>query len=209
MCDALWMASDRSIDEALADLGIVTAEGIARTRLHLESVGLTNPRKTRVSVEKIPRIEASVREAFALVCERCAEDTRADREVIVVRSPSCARCGGSDTRRAALRLGAVAPGLRLVVVGGSAGTRAELERVLGGALALRLVAGTTGRTREQAAADHAWADVVVIWASTELPHKVSQLYTGIADPSRKRITVARRGAAAVIDAILTWRERRG
>ncbi|MCK6479396.1 MAG: hypothetical protein L6R43_04380 [Planctomycetes bacterium] len=93
----------------------------------------------------------------------------------------CAYCGGSANVRAVGRMigACVARGWRrLCVVGGSPHSRTELQRLVGGALELKLVDGTASRSRGQARSDLAWADVVVVWGSTQLDHRVSLLYKG-------------------------------
>lgn len=198
------------IAELLARLGFVREVDAALARAELEAAGLTNPRKTRISPEKVPRVEALLARTFARLCQECTASAPDDgRRVVTVRASGCERCGGSVVRRSALRLGGTGRKLHVVVVGGSAGTRAETLRQLGPLAELRQIDGAARRTKDRAASDHAWADVVVIWASTELAHKVSTLYTEIADPGGKRITVARRGVAALIDGINAWVERRG
>jgi hypothetical protein len=64
----------------------------------------------------------------------------------------------------------------LLVVGGSPTTRRELSEAIGQRVFLRLVDGTERRTKKKAEQDCAWADLVVIWGSTELNHGVSNLY---------------------------------
>ncbi len=195
--------------DVLARLGVGSEADTALARAELEAAGLTNPRKTRISPEKIPRVEEVLARAFVLLCAECAAGVPADgRRLIAVSASACRRCGGSAARRSALRLGGAGRRLRVVVVGGSAGTRSEIDRQLAPIAELRQVDGTARWTKERAAADHAWADVVVIWAGTELRHKVSMLYSQIPDRGGKRITVAKRGAAALIDAITAWAARR-
>lgn len=61
-----------------------------------------------------------------------------------------------------------------------------------GSLELRLVDGTERRTRPEAQRDLDWADLVVIAGSSELAHKVSNLYTRAGDPTLV-VTAPRRG----------------
>ena len=67
---------------------------------------------------------------------------------------------------------------RLCVVGGSPNARTALQEIVGRDLELRLVDGTVSSSRAHADANLGWADVVVVWGSTQLAHKVSLLYTG-------------------------------
>lgn len=51
------------------------------------------------------------------------------------------------------------------------------------------------RTAREAGGDLLWVELVVVWGSTELAHKVSNLYTGSGD--RRVVTCGRRGVAAL------------
>ena len=64
---------------------------------------------------------------------------------------------------------------------------------------LRIISGTDRHTRRQARTNLDWADVVLIWGSTELDHKVSQLYTD--GRHRHVVAVARRGIEALAEAL--------
>jgi hypothetical protein len=164
----------------------------------------------------LPEIEARARAALAkprtlsapgLTVERrcppCMDaPVRADVRIVPAEGAvPCDHCGDSVNKREALGLIAtfVERGLsRLLVVGGGPGTAEELKNLLGGAIELQIVDGETHRNATQAAAELAWADVVVIWSSTILPHKVSKLYTDRrAEYRDKLVTVTRRGAAAL------------
>ena len=120
------------------------------------------------------------------------------------------RCGGSDNRRALTELvdACEAAGLRrLVVVGGSPSFRDDFGGV-GGRLELRLVDGTTRRTKQEAIRDVDWADVVVVLGTTQLAHKVSKLYTDEPAAKGKLVKTARRGVSAIAEEIARHAERR-
>ena len=75
---------------------------------------------------------------------------------------------------------------------------AELERTLGRDLQLRFVDGTNNLPNgTDALRDCAWADLLVIWAPTPLPHKVSTLYRAEVCGVAHRVTVHRRGIEAL------------
>ncbi len=96
--------------------------------------------------------------------------------------------------------------LRLVVVGGSPDVRREVG-TLQDRLELRLIDGTERRTRTEAQRDLAWADLVVIGGSSELAHKVSNLYTRDAG-STPVVTAARHGVEAIAGAVVKHARRR-
>lgn len=207
-------ANDTPITKMLADLGVAAADEVAVARAALESAGLTNPRKTNISVAKREAVTAEIDKIFRRLCARCAADVETerdargtaadDRPVLRVAQPGCTRCGGSNNQRAVDEmLAACARGgvSKIVFVGGSPSVRAELNDLLGGRLELRLVEGTRSTTRAKADADIAWADIVVVLGTSELAHKVSLLYTDDPAARKKAFTVRRRGIEAIAQAI--------
>lgn len=117
----------------------------------------------------------------------------------LVRRPAaavalCAICHGSDNRRGfALMLERLRAErrLRLVVVGGSDDTHAELSTLAAEApdLRLTLVAGDLKTSRQQAKSRVSSADVVVIWAGSILDHAVSDVFKEEADASGRVLRV--------------------
>ncbi|MBX3402032.1 MAG: hypothetical protein KF699_01340 [Phycisphaeraceae bacterium] len=173
----------------------------------LEAAGLSNPRKDRIALDKRDRVAGALRAAFVRVCSR-GDCSSMAAGIGGGRAPApaatqadCEVCGGSRNRSAVdemVRAFDAAGWKRLVVVGGSAATREDLLRQIADRLEVRLVDGTIARRRVQAEADLVWADRVVIWASTELNHKVSELYRG-----PKVITARSRGVAELAQAATT------
>lgn len=90
----------------------------------------------------------------------------------------------------------------VLVVGGSPGTRLELQYLAGDEIELSTIDGTVRRTQKQARQDIAWADLVIIWGSTELAHKVSKLYDPARCKGKRRILVVRRGVSALAAAVI-------
>jgi hypothetical protein len=144
------------------------------------------------------------------VCHRKGcRDVDDSRERVVVSTESCEVCGGSPNRRAGLlaRQALLAAGYRrLLVVGGTPSTHAALMEALGSdVLQIRCIDGTQPpRCSATVEADLDWADVMVIWATTPLPHKVSRPYTSRAPGRLPWITVARRGVEAVCDELIRF-----
>lgn len=194
---------DVSIDGALARLGL-SGPHADRARALLHDARLTNPRKRRIAVAKVEPARAVIDAAFARLCHECARSARGDDRTLVRVPPAvCARCGGSQNARALDELAECcqrAGVRRLVVVGGSPSFRTDFERV-GDRLELRLVDGVARRTKAEARADIAWADVVVVCGSTQLAHRVSTLYTRDADARARLVTTSRRGMTHIADEI--------
>jgi hypothetical protein len=182
------MAGDVPIEQLLADLGLTGAAATV-ARVVLENEGLTNARKQRIAVSKVALVTASLDRHWQRLCHNCVRRAVADGlPVVEVPSAACSMCGGSNNARAvgAMTEACRAAGIkRLVVVGGSPSTRRELMETVGDALELR--------------PDIAWADLVVVLGSTQLAHRVSNLYTRDPVARKKLVTTNRRGIEAIAD----------
>jgi hypothetical protein len=171
----------------------------------LLNANLTNPRKAAIAVEKRPRVAAALEAALVRLCPRCMGGPRGDaREAVPVEDATdCESCGGSRNRLALQRAAEACRrhGVRRVaVVGGAPGIHKVLSDLWPKGMELRIVSGTARHTLPQARTNIAWADVVVVWAATELDHKVSTLYTKAR--SGKVIVAPRRGIEALAGAIV-------
>ena len=210
---------DQPITKLLTDLGFADPAAQKAARQALETAALTHPGKHRIAEEKLPRVRQLLDATFARtcadpVCRAHLEREKPGRLLLPVRDPrACEFCGGSANRKAMRRLvsaGAQHHVTRLVVVGGSPSVRDELEHLRPDGWQLRLIDGTERRTLDKAKADLDWADLVLVWGSSELDHQVSRLYTdGPAQTHRKVVTIARRGIAALLHAAADHLERRG
>lgn len=175
-------------------------------RSALVEAGLTNARKQNMAVSKRQAAVDAIEARIARVCSastcRNALDP-AGRRVVEVAAEGCEVCGGSDTARATQQMVAdleASGRTRLLVVGGSPNARRALrDSVAGSAVEVTFVEGDrpTGAKRAREMADS--ADVVVIWANTQLDHKVSQPFATAAPA--KTFTCARRGVAALAEEV--------
>jgi hypothetical protein len=157
----------------------------------LLEAGLTNPRKSRISLDKLDAAALVLEERFLRACSRgdCQDQAirlLADRPgqelALAAEARDCAMCGGSGTSRAVKAMVAAMGSLgwtRLCVVGGSPSSHGRLRLEVGQELELRLVEGTRSRTLQQARADTRWAHCTVIWGATLLDHRVSDMYRGL------------------------------
>ena len=191
-------------EKLLGELGYGHPDARARALEVLYAAGLTNPRKKAVAADKRERIRAALEAALVRRCPRCTERGPADGRLAVptVDPTDCDSCGGSANRLAliraaeACRRGSIH---RVLVVGGAPSVHAVLRDLWPPGLELRIVPGTDRHTRTDAAANLAWADVVLVWGSTQLDHKVSRLYSRPGE--RRVVTVPRRGIEALADAL--------
>ena len=139
-------------------------------------------------------------------CQGCMRyPARAGVKLVPTESDAdCAVCRGSVNKRACLTLVDAFRARqlrRLLVVGGGPGTAEELRALLGDLIDVRIVDGESYRNATQAEAELRWADVVAVWSSTILPHKVSKLYTDPREFRDKLVTVPRRGVAALCQTV--------
>lgn len=194
------------IEVLLDELGIRRVASRQLARHALIAAGLTNATKRNMAVGKRDAAAAAIAERLATVC--VASACRAallerGRPVVEVDPAGCEVCGGSDIARATRGMVAALVAsrrTRLLVIGGSPNARRALrDAVAGSPVTIAFVEGDrpTGAKRARDLADK--ADVVVIWANTQLDHKVSQPFATAA-PART-FTCARRGVAALADAV--------
>ena len=209
------MSTDLDIDAWLQEAGY-GVNGRQHARAALEEAQLTRQGKHRISADKLPRAKEILSERFYLHCDRpeCLQAAQASgREPLpALQRAACARCGGSDNRRAGMEvLEAFQRGgiRKLVVVGGSPSVRGDLASQIGDQVDLRMIDGTVRRTQDQARTDMEWADLVLVWGASELGHKVSLLYTrGVPAQRHKLVTVPRRGVRALLEAAVEYVRRR-
>lgn len=207
------VAADTAVSDVVALDAWLEGEGFlspwarVQARAALEAAGLSRPGKQGMAAAKVERARAALAAGLFRVCADadCAALAagRADGRLVTEVAPGgCQVCGGSDNRRAALAMAAACArgGVRrILVVGGTGALHAELAGLLAGtAVTLRCIDGSERTpTKKDALRDLAWAEFMVVWASTPLPHKVSVSYTDERPPGLPWVTVARRGIAAL------------
>ena len=191
---------DLAIPELLSSLGF-EGEGAKRALERLYREGLTRPGKSRIATTKIEAVKRTLGAAFVRHCHKpaCEPVRGGRREPVIVAAGHCETCGGSDNRRAVERMLKAMQQIgwrRLLVAGGSPGTRGELERLCADGVDLRFVTAETNPNRRTVAPLLDWSDIAAIWASTQIPHKATAVLRG-----PKVLTVPRRGVAALAEAV--------
>jgi hypothetical protein len=195
-------------DLAIADLlqgeGFRKPDAQASARAALEAAGLTRPGKQQMAAEKLDRARDAIGLSIVRHCSdpacvaAVAED---ERQPVEVDRAKCSVCSGSNNTRALRRMAAACRDAaigRVLVVGGRPPMYVEMERVLAEVVDLRFVDGTSHLpSLTDALRDCAWAELLVIWAPTPLPHKVSGLYRPDVCAVARRVTVHRRGIEAL------------
>lgn len=135
-------------------------------------------------------------------CSTAARDAPPDTPPLLVEQPHCEICGGSKDTSALGRMAAAlaAAGLsRVLVVGGTENKCREIQGKSPGGVQWRFVDGKAARPDRLLRSDREWAEVIVLWASTVLDHRVSAHFPARGDD--RVITVPRRGIAALADAV--------
>ena len=191
---------DQAISEILSSLGF-EGEGAERALQRLYREGLTRPGKTRIATAKIEAVQRTLGAAFVRHCHKpaCEPGRGESRDPVIVAAPHCETCGGSDNRRAVERMLKAMRRVgwrKLLVAGGSPGTRGELERLCADGIDLRFLTAETNPNRRTVAPLLDWSDVAAIWASTEIPHRATAVLRG-----PKVLRVPRRGVAALAEAV--------
>ncbi len=192
----------------LKGFGIVDP-GAQKTALAaLVEAGVISGRRGRVNIaaEKVARARGALEEAFLWRCGNgdCRRTaSREDAPTLPVQQASCAVCGGSKDDAALKRMAAAADAAnmrRILVVGGTPAKRTEIAEKSPDGVEWRLLDGQKSRDDRYFRADRNWADVIVIWGSTLLDHRVSNHFAGRGDD--RVITVERRGIAALADGVV-------
>ena len=200
---------DLAIDNMLADFGIAHSE-FEPARAALFEWGVIQRRPDRVNIARSKCGQA--RDVLELVflwhcnngeCRQAARDDIDDAgdaglSLLLVRQSACEMCGGSPGARSLERMGAAldaAGRSRILVVGGTERKERELRQKSPAGVEWRFVDGKVAREDRYYQPHRDWADIIVIWQSTPLDHRVSAHFDGKGDA--RVITVRRRGVAAL------------
>lgn len=194
----------------------LNAEGFEFTYSHsaaralLEAQGLTRAGRSRMAADKTAAAREQIARLLVKTCDDAgcvllASEAKPRRQQVTVPQPFCAVCEGSNAKRAVLlmvracRIGGMR---RLLIVGGTPVQHRDLQKLAGEVIEFRFVAGKEGNpNKRHALADLNWAQFMVVWASTPLPHRVSTPYTDERPTTLPMITVARRGIEALCDEV--------
>lgn len=116
-----------------------------------------------------------------------------------MRVKYCENCGGEDSCTAIAAMLKAMRGTgrtKLLVVGGSPNSRHELRALCMEPCELRFLTEEQNPGRKTSDAHLAWTDVAAIWASTPMPHKMTQTIRG-----PHVITCSQCGVAALARAV--------
>jgi hypothetical protein len=203
----------RPVTTFLNEIGIAGHAQQATARRVLEETGFTRSGRRNMARVKEPAAQEALRRALAFHCssEACqrslAEQPNDDRISVLVERHACEICEGSVNKTTLEEMGhaLLDAGLsRVVVVGGTNAIFSQIRGMSPQGVQWRFVDGTRRVGAKAAASDLAWADVILIWATTPLPHTVSGLYS----QDSRTITVRSRGIAALAREATIFAQRR-
>lgn len=207
--------TDVTISRMLSDFGVTHPEAVRSAVEALVEAGVlsSRPNRTRIAADKRERVAAVIAGAFLRHCNNgnCLQQTTelaGSRTPLLSDQKRCDICGGSSNRSALERMAAALSerGLsRVLVVGGTEETEREIRGSPHGSVDFRFVNTRVARDDRYHRSHRDWAEVVVIWSSTPLPHKVSRHYEH--SSGAIRVTVTRRGVAAMADGVREHVER--
>ena len=200
--------ADTPIVHMFTEFGITAAESQQKARTALVEAGVISgrPNRANIAVDKAERARACLTAAFLWHCGHgdCrsrALDAGAGRPPLLVEQPSCAVCGGSSDLSALARMAAAmakAGLFRILVVGGTANKERTMRQET--RVEWRFIDGTAAPHERSLRSQRQWADIIVVWASTPLKHRVSRHFEGRGDD--RVIIVDRRGIAALAEAVI-------
>lgn len=199
------VAADTDIDAWLEGEGIVERASRVEAMVVLAAAGLTRAGKQRMANHKLEAARRALWAGVTPVCADAACRTAAGRPalpIVTTTRERCSVCGGSNTKRAVKTMvdACRKAGLkRVLVLGGSKAAHTEIRDALAGSrLEVRMIHGLDGSPSSKAALpDLEWAQLLVVWASTALPHRVSQAYTEQRPRDLPQVTLARRSVEAL------------
>lgn len=208
--------TDITIARMLAGFGVTHPDAVRSAIEALVEAGVlsSRPNRTRIAADKRERVDSAISDTFLRHCNNgdCRQQAASQggqRKPLLAGQQHCEVCGGSANRSALERMAHAMQerGLsRVLVVGGTEAAEREIRECSTGSVEWRFVNTKVARDDRYHRSNRDWAEVIVIWSSTPLPHKVSRHYEhgggGI------RVTVTRRGVAAMADGVQEHVERR-
>ena len=201
---------DILIPQMLREFGIADGASQQLARQALSDWGLiTRPNRQKIAAYKRDDSLEALTESFIWHCNNgdCRMGARAPGAVsglppLLVEQPHCSVCGGSrDTSALSRMAGALAAARlsRVLVVGGTENKRREILEKSPPGVDWQFVDGKAARPDRLLRSHREWAEIIVLWASTILDHRVSAHFPARGDD--RVITVPRRGIAALADAV--------
>ena len=212
--------TDIPIDNMLADFGIAPSEyQSARSALFEWGVIQRSPQRANIARHKVDDAREVLAAAFLWHCNNgeCRQAARedggnsggsggieSDLPRLLVAQSACRICGGDPSASVLGQAGQALSSagiVRILVVGGTEAKGRELRQKSPPELDWRFIDGKRVRDDRYYQPHRDWAQVIVIWQSTPLDHKVSDHFDGKGDA--RVITVRRRGVTALAQELIS------
>lgn len=212
---------DIPIDNMLADFGLAASEyRKARAALFEWEIIQKSPHRKNIAAHKADFAREVLEDAFLWHCNNgecrqaaardeaaasnAAAGNTAARPLLLVAQSVCRICGGDPSASVLAQAGqalAAAGVRRILIVGGTERKERELRQKSPPDLDWRFIDGKRVQDDRYYQPHRDWAQVIIIWQSTPLDHKVSEHFDGKGDP--RVITVRRRGVIAVAQELIS------
>lgn len=200
--------STETIRKMLCRLGVREPQEQTKaiSKLQELSVISSRPNRTGIASDKEGRVRESLQAAFIWHCRRgdCQREAKASGKLpLLVDAAACHAPVHSPRNQ---RLADIALIMQsrsmsnILIVGGTEKYQRELLSISPNGLSWRFIDGKRVRDARYYRSDKAWADLILIWASTPLDHKVSQHFQACNDP--RVVTVPGRGIEAMLQDVL-------
>ena len=203
---------DIAIARMFRDFGIATpgSQKTAREALSRAGIISSRPNRTAIASEKVDRAREALETAFLWHCGNgdCRRQAEASRSLLVDQA-HCTICGDSKDRSSleAMASALVASNVsKVLVVGGTEAKGREIRAKSPPGIEWRFVDGTKSKDDRYFRPARRWADIIVIWGSTVLDHRVSSHFEAKGDA--RVITVTRRSIGALAEAVVEHLKRR-
>ena len=194
------------------DFGITApgAQKSAREALSRAGIISSRPNRTNIASEKVDRAREALDAAFLWHCGNgdCRRQAESSKSLLVDQA-HCTICGGSKDRSSLKEMASAltAAGInKVLVVGGTEAKRREIREKSPPGVDWRLVDGTRSKDDRYFRHNRRWAEIIVIWGSTVLDHRVSSHFESKGDD--RVITVTRRSIGALAEAVVEHLNRR-
>ena len=210
-------ASEVSLDRMLEGMGISDPGALQSARQALMDGKVISPKPNRknIAARKKDRVRELLDGQFRWHCSNgdcvSAAHSHVDSDMsrlLLVERQACQECGGSSNATALKDLdkAMAEAGLSCVlVVGGVGANRREIGRNISHRCEWRFVDGVEVPRPSVYKAHRKWAEVIVIWCSTPLDHKVSGHFDRKGD--ERVVRVSRRGIAAMAEEVIQHIQR--
>ena len=203
---------DIPISRMFKDFGIATpgAQKAAREELARAGIISSRPNRTNIASEKVDSARDALVSAFLWHCGNgdCRRQAESSRSLLVDQA-RCTICGGSKDRSSLAAMASALAGAnvsKVLIVGGTEAKTREIREKSPTGIEWRFVDGTRSKDDRYFRPARRWADIIVIWGSTVLDHRVSSHFEAKGDS--RVITVTRRSIGALAEAVVEHLSRR-